>query len=151
MNDFLQKLVEQIIGNVWVLLIACVFVLLLCTCILAFFWILCKSLDQAVKEFASMFRAAMRALKEEGTIDPGRLNVFMIVCTLLLAVLSFISQVPIDAIAQLLNGPADAPLLPVYCLIAFVLVCGLSPACMAALTRWASLTREPPQRNQSPP
>lgn len=116
---------------------------ILCLTILVFFWILCRSVDEALDRFRGMIAASVKIFPDEGQTLGGRINRFMIVAVFLLTVLSLITRAPGDVIALLLNRRDEAMFLPLYFLAAFVVVCIISPAAVVKLERYALLTREP--------
>lgn len=138
----------ELLGQIWNTVrttggIGVVLLAILCLTMLAFFWIICRSANDALDSFRGMIAASVKIFPEEGQTLGGRMNRFMIVAVFLLTVLSLITRAPGDVIALLLNRRDDAMSLPLYFLTALVAVCIISPVALIKLKRYASLSREP--------
>lgn len=74
-----------------------------CAAVLGFFWILCKEASESVREFRILIETVFSVLPTEFDNAPGRVNVFMIVLTFLLTIVSMLTQTPESIIANVLK------------------------------------------------
>ena len=92
--------------------------------------------------YAKLIIAILETLPTEPDSPAGRVNVFMIVATFLLTVLSLLSKGLVDIIAIVMDRKDEAAYVPLYFMGSHVLVDFVSPLLKHKLDRKAELVAE---------